>query len=540
MIRGALALALSRLTGRQDVIFGTVVSGRPIEFPGADTVAGFLAKTIPVRVKIPSDLSVATWLKDLHHDQLTSQRHDDLPLKKILSETPFASPPFDTLLLIGNLSPSQSKEGSSVHLKNYASAITSSFPLTITVTTADSWMLSLFYHSHGFQSEWIESFIDSFHTLLTQLALHPHSNLHQVIEGIDFPSLPEKSSLSAPEFEGPRSQSELDLVDLWQEVFKKELSVHDDFFALGGSSFLAVKLATEIERRFEVRLPVSSIAKYPTVRSMIEFFEERGVRSKEPVRGNSGIYLFIPAGTGEILYFTSLEASPDGSLSLSHEMRAKQVTANYDATSTITDLARRFIVEMRLMQPQGPLLLATRNCGTTVAYEIAQQLYREQDPLGAFIVVDFGPPPLPILSPQIATRYSSLILTHIRKLEFIQLAKRIKKTLSFRITGIRNQRKRIAKAQAHIPEAFYYPDAIAAYLPKPYPGNITLFASDAFRQSDEGNRAISLWRELTGDGLEVIEIQGDVHPNIFEEPHLQTLHENLPKFFPDQNAKASS
>lgn len=66
VLQGAWALLLTSLTGQQDVVFGSVVSGRPADVPGAESMVGLLINTVPVRANI----SAATTTADLL-DQLT-------------------------------------------------------------------------------------------------------------------------------------------------------------------------------------------------------------------------------------------------------------------------------------------------------------------------------------------------------------------------------------------------------------------------------------------------------------------------------------
>ncbi|KPC63683.1 hypothetical protein ADL35_47605, partial [Streptomyces sp. NRRL WC-3753] len=51
VVQGAWAVLLSRLTGRDDVVFGSTVSGRPPEVPGVETMVGLFINTLPVRVR---------------------------------------------------------------------------------------------------------------------------------------------------------------------------------------------------------------------------------------------------------------------------------------------------------------------------------------------------------------------------------------------------------------------------------------------------------------------------------------------------------
>ncbi|MEU8893315.1 amino acid adenylation domain-containing protein [Streptomyces sp. NPDC048442] len=56
LIQTAWALVLARHLGRSDVLFGTTVSGRPPELPGAEHMIGLFINTLPVRVRFdPSE-----------------------------------------------------------------------------------------------------------------------------------------------------------------------------------------------------------------------------------------------------------------------------------------------------------------------------------------------------------------------------------------------------------------------------------------------------------------------------------------------------
>ncbi len=73
VLQGAWALLLSSLTGHHDVAFGTVVSGRPPEVDGADSMVGLLINTVPVRATFTPETTTADLL-----DQLQSAHNDTL------------------------------------------------------------------------------------------------------------------------------------------------------------------------------------------------------------------------------------------------------------------------------------------------------------------------------------------------------------------------------------------------------------------------------------------------------------------------------
>ena len=53
VIQAAWAILLGRLTGREDVVFGVTVAGRPPEIAGIESMVGLFINTLPLRVRLP-------------------------------------------------------------------------------------------------------------------------------------------------------------------------------------------------------------------------------------------------------------------------------------------------------------------------------------------------------------------------------------------------------------------------------------------------------------------------------------------------------
>jgi len=86
---------------------------------------------------------------------------------------------------------------------------------------------------------------------------------------IDRHSLPDPANLrpdlDAP-FLPPRSPLEKCLVGIWSSVLEIEpIGVHDNFFDLGGHSFLATQVMSRAHNTFHVKLPLRTLFEYPTV-----------------------------------------------------------------------------------------------------------------------------------------------------------------------------------------------------------------------------------------------------------------------------------
>ncbi|MFE1774099.1 amino acid adenylation domain-containing protein [Streptomyces sp. NPDC059008] len=76
VLQAAWARLLGALTGGQDIVFGTTVSGRPADLPGSEAAVGMFINTIPVRARMTAGTTTAELigtLRDAYHDGLDHQ-----------------------------------------------------------------------------------------------------------------------------------------------------------------------------------------------------------------------------------------------------------------------------------------------------------------------------------------------------------------------------------------------------------------------------------------------------------------------------------
>ncbi|CRK56688.1 Enterobactin synthetase component F, serine activating enzyme [Alloactinosynnema sp. L-07] len=99
VIHAAWGITLARLTGRDDIVFGATVSGRPADLPGAETMVGLFINTVPVRVGIRSGEPVSELLARLHRAQTATLDHHHLNLAEVQALAGIG-PLFDTLVVV--------------------------------------------------------------------------------------------------------------------------------------------------------------------------------------------------------------------------------------------------------------------------------------------------------------------------------------------------------------------------------------------------------------------------------------------------------
>nr|ACJ60990.1 TEG7 [uncultured soil bacterium] len=101
IVQGTWALVLARLAGRTDVVFGTVVSGRPADVPDVERMVGMFINTIPVRVRLEGSMPVLDMFHDLQRRQSALTEHQYMGLQEI-QKAAGTGAIFDTIMMTVN------------------------------------------------------------------------------------------------------------------------------------------------------------------------------------------------------------------------------------------------------------------------------------------------------------------------------------------------------------------------------------------------------------------------------------------------------
>lgn len=89
-IRGAWALLVASYTASNEVVFGETLTGRNAPIPGVEEIEGPMIATIPIRVAVNNDATVADYLQDIHNQSVLSIPHEHFGLQHIRRLSPDA------------------------------------------------------------------------------------------------------------------------------------------------------------------------------------------------------------------------------------------------------------------------------------------------------------------------------------------------------------------------------------------------------------------------------------------------------------------
>ncbi|ALX44736.1 non-ribosomal peptide synthetase (plasmid) [Burkholderia humptydooensis] len=104
VIQAAWALLLGRASGRDDVVFGTTVSGRPAGLRGVEQMVGLFVNALPTRVAIDPTLTLGDWLRHLHRQHVEAEAYAYTPLHAIPGWSGIVpgAPLFESLVVFEN------------------------------------------------------------------------------------------------------------------------------------------------------------------------------------------------------------------------------------------------------------------------------------------------------------------------------------------------------------------------------------------------------------------------------------------------------
>lgn len=96
-------ILLKRYNNTDDVVFGSVISGRHFDLPGIEKMVGLFINTIPVRIKFNNNISFNELIMDVQRSALKAQKYSYYPLAKIQKDTELKQGLIDHIVAFENL-----------------------------------------------------------------------------------------------------------------------------------------------------------------------------------------------------------------------------------------------------------------------------------------------------------------------------------------------------------------------------------------------------------------------------------------------------
>ncbi|NML37861.1 amino acid adenylation domain-containing protein [Chitinophaga sp. G-6-1-13] len=178
-IQAVWGILLGKYNDREDVVFGTVVSGRPAQLEGMEEMIGLFSNAIPVRIRPEKNLTVRSLLKTVQRMWIGSADHHYMQLAEIQAASTLGRNLMDHMLVFENYPVVEAVEETMENVRNIAVLGNSVFgqanyDLMITVIARDSIVIKFDYNESIYENDQVERMIS-----------HLKGIIHAMIENID-------------------------------------------------------------------------------------------------------------------------------------------------------------------------------------------------------------------------------------------------------------------------------------------------------------------------------------------------------------------
>ncbi|REK74754.1 non-ribosomal peptide synthetase [Paenibacillus paeoniae] len=199
LMQAAWGVVLQRYNDSRDVVFGSVVSGRPAELLGVENMAGLFINTIPVRMNSRPNQTVREAIMEMQQHHLASQSHDHCPLYTIQSMTALKESLINHLFIFENYPVDQAAaelhDELGFHIQAAELYQPTHYDLNIMVIPDSVYRVQIDYNGHAFTEMMIQQMIGHYTEVLEQFACTSHSD--RLLDEVHLLSSEEREQIQA-------------------------------------------------------------------------------------------------------------------------------------------------------------------------------------------------------------------------------------------------------------------------------------------------------------------------------------------------------
>jgi acyl carrier protein len=548
---------LHHCTSQNDICVGTLISNR--NRPEIEQLLGNFSNNLLLRTTFALEQTFRDLLAKVKETTIEAYNHQDLPFQD-LAGTVDHVPKFQVLFILRNSTTAQSFALPGVQVSDVSIDLgLTRMELSLDLTDDGKNPISgkLEYKTELFTAETVQQLIDNLKALVDIVVQNPN----QIIAEMQLPEVahsageqtpPEDAALPTtvtltPASELSTRQADLtqQIATLWAEAFGvTHIGLEDNFFELGGHSLMAIRLVEKMQATFGIDIPFSLIFRFPTVSKQAEQVDAILQRSSE-LGGSShtcqeeSVAHITPIqekGTRPPLFWVNnlpqaqMLGARWGDERPIYCLDIWGLEGDYVINAEVVDLsfmAHQFVKSIQAIQPQGPYYLGAHCVNTALAFEIAQQLYRQGEVVASLIFVD------PLTWGDVRSKLHHW--HNFRKLGFdylfFKLGLRVK-------TGVLKRDSKLFPVLNYLTDKILlrrkvfddeisgeintyiqkYYKAVDDYVPTPYPGKVDVFLASEYATLDT-----SLFGKVCARGVKV-QVVREYHTLLFyEDSHTNDL-----------------
>ncbi|GMG77393.1 non-ribosomal peptide synthetase [Bacillus safensis] len=179
-LQSVWSILLSRYQRSNDVLFGTVVSGRPADLAGVDSMVGLFINVIPRRIQLTDHMTFRTLLSETQQQSLAAEPHQYIPIYDIQAKTG-QQQLIDHIVVFENVPAAKKDEqearlGFTVEDMNVYEK--SNYDLNLLASPGEELLLKLAFNQRAFDPQFVHKLKEQLSLLIHEAVKHPDQSVH--------------------------------------------------------------------------------------------------------------------------------------------------------------------------------------------------------------------------------------------------------------------------------------------------------------------------------------------------------------------------
>lgn len=398
---------LHKCSGEEDVAVGSCTANRPLS--QVEGLIGRFGNDLVLRTDLGGDPTFRELFARVRKTSLTAFSYQDVPFGKVVNElqswqTPGRNPLFQVMFILQD-APKLNCEIPGLRMSFFPLELgTAKYDLNVWLRPKKGLEVVFEYNSNLFKAETMERMLEHYQQLLSVMVKNPDARISQLPQPSSATRLgPEVSCEARPNLAVTDARKDLGraddkmeatLVTIWESVLAtRPISVTDNYFELGGTSLLAVRLFARIEESLGLKIPLATLIEAPTIEKLANVMRQQNSRERWHSlvtihSGGSRLPLFCAHGqSGNVLFYRSLAQylGPDQPV---YGLQPAGLDGRQPPLTRIEDMAASYVRDIQAVQSRGPYFLAGYCMGGSIALEMAQQLLGQGQTVGLVALLD--------------------------------------------------------------------------------------------------------------------------------------------------------
>ncbi|MCY7464763.1 non-ribosomal peptide synthetase [Bacillus safensis] len=179
-LQSVWSVLLSRYQRSNDVLFGTVVSGRPADLAGVDRMVGLFINVIPRRIQLTDHMTFRALLSETQQQSLAAEPHQYIPIYDIQAKTG-QQQLIDHIVVFENVPAAKKDEqearlGFTVEDMNVYEK--SNYDLNLLASPGEELLLKLAFNQRAFDPQFVHKLKEQLSLLINEAVKHPDQSVH--------------------------------------------------------------------------------------------------------------------------------------------------------------------------------------------------------------------------------------------------------------------------------------------------------------------------------------------------------------------------